>query len=77
MKKLLKKYADPKNGYVSNHTQAAVSFVRIADDPGAIKFLEELDNMEPPETDICDSQADDLIYEKGGIEKLLMNAIFD
>lgn len=77
VKAILKKYADPKNGFVANHTQAAVSFVQIADDPGATNFLQDLDNMQPPETDICDTCKDDVIYETGGIEKLLMNAIFD
>ena len=77
VKELLKKYADPANGYVANHTQAAVSFVQIADDPGATKFLQELDDMEPPKTDICDTSKDDILYKKGGIDQLLMNAIFD
>ena len=77
VKKILKKYADPKNGYVSNHTQAAVSFIQIADDPGATKFLQDLDEMEPPQTDITDHKKDDIIYEKGGIDKLLRDAIFD
>lgn len=77
VKQILKKYANPKNGYVANHTQAAVSFVQIYDDPGATKFLQELDDMEPPETDICDSKRDDILYEKGGIDKLLRDAIFD
>lgn len=77
VKEILRKFADPKNGFVANHTQAAVSFVQIADDAGATKFLQDLDDMEPPETDICDSKRDDLLYEKGGIEKLLRDAIFD
>lgn len=77
VKRIMTKYADPKNGFVSNHTQAAVSFVQIADDPGATKFLQGLDDMNPPETDICDTKRDDILYEKDGIEKLLRDAIMD
>lgn len=77
VKSVMKKYADPKNGFVANHTQAAISFVQIADDPTATRFLQGLDDMNPPETDICDCVKDDLIYEKGGIDKLLTKAIFD
>lgn len=77
VKGIVKKYADPANGYIANHTQAAISFVQIADDPGATKFLQSLDDMNPPETDICDTKRDDIIYEKDGIEKLLRDAIMD
>ncbi len=36
----LHKFADPRNGYVANHSQIAVSFVQIGDDPpGGIDVL--------------------------------------
>lgn len=74
--KVLRKFADPKNGYIQHHTQAAVSFVQIADDESATKFLEILDDLSP--LDIVDTKKDDIIFSgTGGVEKLLHDAIFD
>jgi hypothetical protein len=71
----LRHFADPRNGYVQNHTQIAVSFVQIGDDPSATAFLKALDdNIEP---DICDTAKDDILSEQGGLDRLLYNAIFD
>lgn len=71
----LKYYADPANGFVINHTQIAISFIQIGDDSGATAFLKRLDdNIEP---DIADAKKDDILYTKGGLDKILYDAIFD
>ena len=76
VKSVLQKYADPANGYVTNHEQLAVSFLQIGDDNGATEFLKDLDdNLKP--LDIVDTMKDDEVFKSGGVEKLLMNAIFD
>ncbi|ACH46899.1 putative von Willebrand factor [Feldmannia species virus] len=73
---VLQKYADPANGYISNHTQAAVSFVQIADDISATMFLRSLDELKP--LDIVDTKKDDFIFSTdGGVDKLLHDAVFD
>ena len=71
----LRFYADPRNGYIANHTQIAISFLQIGDDPSATNFLQALDdNIEP---DICDTKKDDILNEPGGLDRLLYDAIFD
>ena len=77
VKRVLRKFADPANNYVSNHTQLAVSFLRIADDPGAIAFLKELDDGMLGTPDICDTKCDNILDLPGGVDKLLHDAIFD
>ena len=77
VKTVLNHYADPASGYIENHTQLAVSFLQIGDDPGATRFLQELDNGTPDYPDVVDTKKDNFIYQKGGPEKLLMDAIFD
>lgn len=72
---VLKYYADPNNGYVTNHTQIAVSFVQIGDDKAASDFLKRLDDDIEP--DIADFKKDDILYTNGGLDKLLYDAIFD
>lgn len=74
---VIKKYADPKNGYIQNDTQAAILFVQIADDEHATKFLEFLDDkLDGP--DIVHSVKDDVCLQgPEGIEKALYDAIFD
>ena len=72
----LQKYADPANGYIANHTQAAVSFIQIADDHSATEFLQSLDDLKP--LDIVDTKKDDLLFTgPQGIEQLLHDAVFD
>ncbi len=73
--KTLKYYADPASGYISNHTQIAVSFIQIGDDVSATKFLKKLDDEIEP--DICDAKKDNILYERGGIDRVLYDAIFD
>ena len=71
----LRYYADPKNGFVANHTQIAISFLQIGNDPSATKFLQALDdNIEP---DICDTKLSTILDEPGGLDRLLYDAIFD
>jgi hypothetical protein len=77
VKNVMCKYADPANGFCASHTEIAVSFVRIGDDPGAKAFLEELDEGVAGKPDICDTCCDDQIFAPGGVEKCLYNAIFD
>ena len=71
----LKYYANPASGYVTNHTQIAISFIQIGDDPGATSFLKKLDDEVEP--DICDAKKDDLLYTPGGLDRILYDAIFD
>lgn len=77
VKRVLRKFSDPANGYVANHTQLAISFLQIADDPGATAFLKELDDGFIGTPDICDTKKDDILSLPGGIEKLLHDAVFD
>ena len=77
VKRTVRKVADPANGYVANHTQVALSFLRIADDPEAKRFLKELDEGFCGVPDICDTKEDDILDTQGGIDKLLYDAIFD
>ncbi|KAG5186320.1 hypothetical protein JKP88DRAFT_156846 [Tribonema minus] len=69
------RFADPRNGYVANHTQIAISLCQIGDDPSATRFLKRLDDEIEP--DICDTQKDDILSETGGLDRLLYSAIFD
>ena len=73
----IRKFSDPVNGYVANHTQLAISFLQIADDPGATAFLDELDDGFAGTPDICDTKKDDILSVPGGIDKLLYDAVFD
>ena len=77
VKDAIRKFADPANGYVSNHTQLAISFLQIADDPGATAFLKELDDGFIGTPDICDTKKDDILSVPGGIDQLLHDAVFD
>lgn len=75
---VLQKLANPANGYVSNHTQVAVSFPQIANDPGATVFLNELDDgLMGFSGDIDDTKNDGILGEPGGVDKLLHGAMFD
>lgn len=76
VRRVIQKYADPKNGFIQNHTQIAISFVQIGDDAGATRFLKDLDDNLPP-IDVIDTLKDDVIWTPGGIDKLLHDAIFD
>jgi Mg-chelatase subunit ChlD len=76
VKRVLQRFADPANGYVTNHTQIAVSFIQIGDDAGATRFLQDLDdNLKP--LDIVDTKKDDILGEPGGVDRVLFDAIFD
>lgn len=77
VKHVLRKFSDPANAYISNHTQLAVSFLQIADDPGATEFLQELDDGFLGTPDIVDTKKDDILSLPGGVDKLLRDAIFD
>lgn len=77
VKDVIRKYADPANGYIENHTMAAISFVQIADDPGATAFLKDLDDGVIGTPDICDFKCDNFLWEKDGVDRLLFDAIFD
>eukprot|EP00611_Tribonema_gayanum_P019879 TRINITY_DN3535_c0_g1_i1.p1 TRINITY_DN3535_c0_g1~~TRINITY_DN3535_c0_g1_i1.p1 ORF type:complete len:267 (-),score=44.06 TRINITY_DN3535_c0_g1_i1:321-1121(-) len=71
----IRHFADPANGYIANHTQIAISLVQIGDDDVAERFLKTLDDTVDP--DICDTKKDDILYQAGGIDKMLYDAIFD
>ena len=71
----LQHFADPRNGYIANHTQIAVSFIQIGDDSSATRFLKKLDDTIEP--DIVDTKKDDLLYTQGGLDRILYDAIFD
>ena len=73
--KTLQYYADPVNGFVTNHTQLAISFIQIGDDPSASTFLKRLDDDIKP--DICDFKKDDMLSVSGGLDRILHDAIFD
>lgn len=74
---VIRKFADPASGYVQNHTQIAVSFLQIGDDPGATAFLKELDEGLVGAPDIVDTKKDDVLCEPGGVDRVLYDAIFD
>ena len=74
---VMKKYADPANGFCASHTELAISFVQIGNDPGATAFLKELDEGVAGKPDICDTLLDNDLFAPGGVEKCLYNAIFD
>lgn len=78
VKDVMRKYSDPANGYCSNHTQIAISFLQIANDPGATAFLKELDEGVLGKPDICDTKHASFLDEQGGgVDRLLYDAIFD
>jgi hypothetical protein len=77
VKKTLHKFADPANGYIENHTQIGAAFIQIGDNPGATKFLQDLDDGSPGYPDICDTSKDEELFKTGGVEKMLRGAIFD
>lgn len=77
VKRVLRKFANPANGYVDNHTQLAISFLQIADDEGATAFLKELDDGLIGTPDLCDTKKDDILSVPGGIDQLLHDAVFD
>lgn len=77
VKTVIRHYAEPGSGYISNHTQIAISFIQIGDDESATRFLEDLDNNMKCGPDIVDTKKDDILYEEGGIDRILYDAIFD
>ncbi len=78
---ILKHYADPKSKFIANDEELAVSFIQIGDDKGATTFLERMDKgfmFEGRKMDICDTKKDNFLWDqKGGVEKILADAIFD
>jgi Mg-chelatase subunit ChlD len=42
--RVIKKFADLRNGYIENHTNIALSFIQIGDNAGATAFLQFLDD---------------------------------
>ncbi|CAM9902186.1 unnamed protein product [Pylaiella littoralis] len=77
VKKVLHYYADPANGFIKSHTDVALSFIQIGDNGPATKFLEELDEGSPEYPDVVDTKKDNVLFEKGGVERILHDAIFD
>lgn len=77
VKKVLHYYADPANGFIKSHTDVALSFIQIGDNGPATKFLQELDEGSPEYPDVVDTKKDNVLFEKGGVEKILHDAIFD
>ena len=77
VKNIIRHYADPASGYIENHTQIGISFVQIGSDPGATRFLQDLDDGIEGVPDIVDTKKDSFVMKKGGTDKLLFDAIFD
>lgn len=71
---VMQKFANPTNGYITNHTQLAIAFIQIGDDDSATDFLQTLDNNVYP--DIAYTCKDDMLYQPNGLDKILWNAIF-
>ncbi|CAM9157561.1 unnamed protein product, partial [Ectocarpus sp. 12 AP-2014] len=59
VKTVMRKYADPANGFCMNHTDIAISFCQVGNDPGATAFLKELDEGVAGKPDICDTLCDE------------------
>jgi len=53
----------------------AISFIQIGDNPGATRFLQELDDGSPDYPDICDTKKDNELFKKGGVDKVLYDAM--
>lgn len=77
VKNVLKKFADPANQYCNNHTQIAVSFLQVGNDPGASAFLKELDDGLMGTPDIVDTKHESFLNEKDGVDRLFFDSIFD
>lgn len=77
VKNLIRKVADPANGYIENHSNVGFSFIQIGDDPGATAFLKELDDGLVGRPDVCDTKKDNELFAPGGVERVLRDAIFD
>lgn len=74
--RVLRYYANPDNGFISNHTQLAVSFVQIGDDADAKAFLRYLDDgLEG--LDVVDTKLASFLDLPQGVDRLLHDAIFD
>lgn len=79
VKNVIKRYADPSNGFIKNDTELAISFIQLGDDSGATSFLEEMDKgwyFNSNKMDICDTKKDDSLRRLGAA-KILEDAIFD
>lgn len=74
--RVLRRFADPQNGFIDNHTQLAISFVQIGDNADATAFLQYLDDG-PGGLDIADTKKASVLSEPQGVERLLHDAIFD
>lgn len=77
VKDVIRRVADPVNGYVETHMDVAFSFIQVGDDPGATAFLKELDDGLVGKPDVCDTKKDQDLFAPGGVERVLRDAIFD
>lgn len=79
VEQVLKKYANPRNGFVDNDEQLAISFIQVGDDRGASDFLQKMDRgfkFNGRKMDICDTKKDNDV-RRFGCDKVLEDAIFD
>ena len=76
VKDVMRKYADPANGFCASHVEISIAFVQLGDDPGATAFLKELDEGVAGLPDICSTCKDEKLFAPGGVEKCLYDAIF-
>lgn len=77
VKDVIIKYSDPANNFIEHHSNIALTFIQIGDDKGATAFLKELDDKMMGTPDVCDTAKDNELFEEGGVDKILFNAIFD
>jgi hypothetical protein len=74
---VIRHYANPDNGYIRTHTDIAISFLQVGNDPGATSFLQGLDDDITGLPDIVDTKKASFLDTKNGVERLLLDAIFD
>lgn len=73
------KALDKVAGKVKNHAEIALSFLQVGKDEAAGAFLQKLDDLHPPEKDICDTKNFGALMVEGKIslEKVMNDALND
>ena len=73
IKSLIKSQVDSRG--LNKDEKLNLLFIRIGDDPGAVRFLQELDDS-PEIGDYVDTKSDNMMY-KMGPKNLVLNAIYE
>jgi hypothetical protein len=80
VEEILKYYVNPKNNYVKDDKELAISFIQIGDNKDATAFLDRIDNdgftFDGKKLDVCDTKKDDVLRAKGAAY-ILEQAIYD